>query len=100
MEVALPSYQAGLAPGMHSLLSNSHISVRSVWPEIRTWGWCNAMINKSMATVHSDMHSDKLPKHCPVNREKYSVLLSVLTKEFENKLQDCYIYTYIYIVYL
>lgn len=35
------------------------------------------------------MHFDMLAKHSPVNSEKYAALLSVLMKEFENRLQDC-----------
>jgi len=34
------------------------------------------------------MHFDTLPKHRPVNNEKYAALLSVLVWEFENRFQD------------
>lgn len=34
------------------------------------------------------MHFDTLAKHTSVNAEKYTALLSVLIKEFENRFQD------------
>lgn len=35
------------------------------------------------------VHFDSLATHSPVNSEKYTAVLSVLVKEFENWLQHC-----------
>ena len=44
------------------------------------------MLTQVMA--NNCMHFDALTKHGAQNSEEYTVMLSLLTKEFENRFQD------------
>jgi len=48
---------------------------------------CNVVPAQVMASKFMDC--DIVTECSPVSNEKYAALLSVLMKEFENRLQDC-----------
>lgn len=58
--------------------------IGTVWAEKGTWGGCAAVPAQVMA--NNSMQFDTLAKHSPVKSKKYTIMLSVFIKEFENRV--------------
>lgn len=67
-----------------SSITKHWCAISTVWAETGTWGGCTAVPAQFMA--NNSTQFDTLAKHSSVNSKIYAVMLSILVKEFENRV--------------
>lgn len=92
LRIALHSLLCGpssTAPTHHSATVAHWCAINSVSTGTRKWGELSAALTQD-STANNFMYFDTLAEHCLINSKRYSVLLSALIKEFENRFPDCH----------
>jgi len=67
-----------------SSITKHWCAISTVRAETGTWGGCTAVPAQFMA--NNSTQFDTLAKHSSVNSKIYAVMLSILVKEFENRV--------------